>query len=165
MTSVRPVPRSPLPRIALLAGLVWVAAACGAESGSGKAAQAGSSAWKEPSAYTYTLNSTGGERPLTGTFRVTVRDGKVEHAVGLDEQSRRVVQRSPGIVPTIRGLVKELEQARRDGADTAEAEYANAGYPLRITLDPDANAVDDEARYVISDYTPGRAQHCGEGRI
>ncbi|MFI1368649.1 DUF6174 domain-containing protein [Streptomyces griseochromogenes] len=159
MTSVRsvPRPRSPLPRIALLAGLVWAVAACGDESWSGRAAQSSSTAWKEPSTYTYTLDSTGGERLLTGTFRVSVRDGKVTHAVGLDEESRRVVQRSPGAVPTIGRLVKELEQARHDGADTAEAEYSTVGHPLRITLDPDANAVDDEARYVIRDYTPGPA--------
>ncbi|MCZ0984928.1 DUF6174 domain-containing protein [Streptomyces diastatochromogenes] len=152
MRSVRLVPRSALPHLVLIAGLVWSTAACQEEAESGAAAQAESTAWKEPSAYTYTLKSTGGERLLIGTFRVTVREGRAVRVVGLDEESRDVVRRSPGAVPTIGGLLKELKQARRDGADTAEAEYSTTGYPRSITLDWSANAVDDEARYVISDY-------------
>ncbi|MFJ9818435.1 DUF6174 domain-containing protein [Streptomyces sp. NPDC101151] len=151
MASVRLVPRFPLPRLALIAGLVWATTACQGESESlGQAKE--STAWREPSAYTYTLKSTGGERLLIGSFRVTVREGKVMHAVGLDEQGRGVVRRSPGTVPTIGALVRELEQARRDGADTAEAEYSTTGYPVRITVDWSVNAADDEAQYVISDY-------------
>lgn len=156
MRSVRLVPRSALPRLALMAGLVWATAACQGEAEVNRAARAESTAWKEPSAYTYTLKSSGGERLLIGTFRVTVRKGKVARAVGMDEPGRAVVKRSPGAVPTIGGLLKELEQARRDGADTAEAEYSTTGRPLRITLDRSANAVDDEAEYAISDYVSGR---------
>ncbi|MFI8239401.1 DUF6174 domain-containing protein [Streptomyces sp. NPDC085866] len=156
MTSVRLVPRSALPRLALMAGLVWATAACQGEADVDRTAQAESTAWKEPSAYAYTLKSSGGERLLIGTFRVTVREGKAVRVVGLDEPGRRVVKRSPRAVPTIGGLVKELEQARRDGADTAEAEYSTTGYPLRITLDWSANAADDEAEYTISDYAVGR---------
>ncbi|MFF7122098.1 DUF6174 domain-containing protein [Streptomyces sp. NPDC008240] len=139
-----------------MACLVWATAACQGEAEVNRAARAESTAWKEPSAYTYTLKSSGGERLLIGTFRVTVRKGKTVRAVGLDEQGRRVVKRSPGAVPTIGGLLKELGQARRDGADTAEAEYSTMGHPLRITLDWSANAVDDEAEYAISDYVAGR---------
>lgn len=47
-----------------------------------------------------------------------------------------------------------MEQARRDNADTAEAEYAPDGHPERISLDWDKDAVDDEALYVISAYAP-----------
>ncbi|MFF5014817.1 DUF6174 domain-containing protein [Streptomyces sp. NPDC001165] len=156
MASVRLVPRSALPRLALMAGLVWATAACQGEADVNRVAQAESNAWKEPSAYTYTLKSSGGERLLIGTFRVTVQEGKAVRAVGLDEPGRRVVKQSPGAVPTIGALVKELEQARRNGADTADAEFSTTGYPLRITLDRSANAVDDEAEYAISDYVVGR---------
>ncbi|MFJ3308775.1 DUF6174 domain-containing protein [Streptomyces sp. NPDC086549] len=159
MTVVHVTPRSLLPRTALIGGLLWATAACGGLPASGKAAansaEESSTAWKEPATYTYTLSSTEGERALIGTFRVTVRGGKVAEAVGLDEESRAVVHRSSGIVPTIGDLLKELGQARREGADTAEAEYATDGHPLRVTLDWDKNAVDDEARYVISAYEPG----------
>ena len=111
-------------------------------------------AWEEPASYTYTLTSSEGERTLLGTFRVTVRDGKVAEAVGFDESSRRVVRQMPGEVPTLGELLEELEQARRDKADTAEAEYAADGHPVRISLDWEKDAIDDEALYVISAYEP-----------
>ncbi|MFE0509531.1 DUF6174 domain-containing protein [Streptomyces sp. NPDC058964] len=159
MTVVRVTPRSLLPRLALAGGLLWATGACGGTPEPGAApshrAPQVRAAWKEPADYAYTLSSTAGERALIGTFRVTVRGGKVVKAVGLDEESRRVVRRSPGIVPTIGALRAELERARRDEADTAEAEYAADGHPLRITLDWDESAADDEARYVISAYEPG----------
>ncbi|MEU0646784.1 DUF6174 domain-containing protein [Streptomyces umbrinus] len=148
----------------LVGGLLWATLACGTESPSGSgSAQAGSpepatppsgTTWKEPGSYVYTLKSSEGERSLIGTFRVTVRDGKVAEAVGLDADSRRVVRELPGEVPTIGELLDELEQARRDNADTAEAEYASDGHPERISLDWDKAAVDDEALYVISAYAP-----------
>ncbi|NUR43989.1 MAG: hypothetical protein HOV73_28300, partial [Streptomyces sp.] len=94
------------------------------------------------------------ERSLIGTFRITVRDGKVTEAVGLDDSARRFVARAPDQVPTLGTLLDELAQARRDDADTAEAEYATDGHPERIHLDWDDNALDDEARYVIEAYEP-----------
>ncbi|MBJ6641646.1 hypothetical protein H4K36_34495 [Streptomyces sp. DHE7-1] len=163
MTRVRPTSCSPLPRLALIAGLVCAAAACQGPTVSTQPAPAAGSTWREPSAYAYTLRSTGGERALIGTFRVSVRAGKVVRATGLDAESRAVVRRSPTIVPTIGALVRELERARRDGAERAEAEYASAGYPRRITVDGSADAVDDEVRYEVSDYTPGGSRP-GAGR-
>jgi hypothetical protein len=147
---------------ALIGGLMCATSACGAETSPGSAEETTSknatvqsrTAWEEPASYTYTLTSSEGERNLLGTYRVTVRDGEVAKAVGLDESSRRVVRQIPGEVPTIGGLLEELEQARRDKADTAEAEYAADGHPVRISLDWDKNAIDDEARYVISAYEP-----------
>jgi hypothetical protein len=139
-------------------------AACGAEPsaspGSAERAEEKSAvvrsrtAWEEPSSYTYTLKSSEGERALLGTFRVTVRDGKVVEAVGLDESGRRVARQLPDAVPTIGDLLKELEQARRDKADTAEVKYAADGHPMQISLDWEKNAIDDEALYVISTYEP-----------
>ncbi len=38
--------------------------------------------------------------------------------------------------------------------DTAEAAYAADGHPVRIPLDWEKNAIDDEARYVINAYEP-----------
>ncbi|MFF7240493.1 DUF6174 domain-containing protein [Streptomyces collinus] len=152
MRPARSAHRFPLLRLVPAAALVCAAAACRGQARSGPAGPAGGTAWAEPSAYTCTLTSTGGERLLIGTFRVTVRHRKVAHVVGLDEQGRAVVRRAPDSVPTLGGLLKELAEARRDGADTAEVRYAGSGHPLRITLDWSADAVDDEARYVISDY-------------
>ncbi|MFE5402538.1 DUF6174 domain-containing protein [Streptomyces sp. NPDC056580] len=159
MTSVRPTSRYPLPRLASIAGLVCAVAACQGHTVSTHPAL--TNAWREPSAYTYTLRSTGGERALTGSFRVSVRAGKVVRAAGLDAESRAAVRRSPTLVPTIGTLLRELERARREGADRADAQYASAGYPRRITVDWSADAVDDEVQYEISDYTPGAAGPAG----
>ncbi|CAL9635291.1 DUF6174 domain-containing protein [Streptomyces sp. enrichment culture] len=146
MTTVKARTRAVLAAV-LLAG----AAACGADT---QASTAASEAWSEPSAYVYTLTSTEGERALIGTFRITVRDHRVAGARGLDDSARRVVADLPEQVPTIAGLLRELEQARGDGAEEAEAAYASDGHPERITIDWDKNATDDEAAYTISDYRP-----------
>lgn len=67
---------------------------------------------------------------LIGAFRITVRDGTVTKAVGLDDSGRRVVKDNPDAVPTIGQLLDEWEQAQRDGADTAEVKYAT-GQPVK----------------------------------
>jgi len=144
----------------MIGGLLCATAACGdgATTGAGRkpATAVAASHWKEPSSYVYTLESTGGERLLIGRFRVTVRDGEVVKAVGLDDSGRRVARRASDEVPTIGELLKEMERARHDKADTVDATYTADGRPKTISLDWEENAVDDEARYVISDYGPAR---------
>ncbi|MGA4837945.1 DUF6174 domain-containing protein [Streptomyces sp. G45] len=110
--------------------------------------------WEEPAAYAYTLTSTRGERPLIGTFRVTVQGGKVVKAVGLDASGRRVVKRSPEHIPTLSGLLREMEAARRGDAETVTARYAPDGHPVRIFIDWEKAALDDEAAYAVSAYEP-----------
>ncbi|KUM77137.1 DUF6174 domain-containing protein [Streptomyces curacoi] len=154
--------------VALIGGLLCAIAGCGtgtsassasAEGTGAKSAPAQSrAAWQEPAAYTYTLRSSEGERALIGAFRITVRDGAVAEAVGLDDSGRRVVEGFADAVPTIGELLDELAQARRDGADTAEAQYAADGHPVRISLDWEESAIDDEAVYVISAYEPADGQ-------
>ncbi|MEV5358269.1 DUF6174 domain-containing protein [Streptomyces sp. NPDC093516] len=145
-------------RTALAAGLLCAVAACTSGAPHARSARGpqdpGRTAWQEPAAYSYTLRSSGGERTLLGAYRVSVRDGAVVEAVGLDDTARRVVAGTPGAVPTLGQLLAELDRARRAGAATAEAEHADDGHPVRIVLDEDANAVDDEARYDISGYAP-----------
>ncbi|WP_405767631.1 DUF6174 domain-containing protein [Streptomyces sp. NBC_01538] len=154
-----------LSSVVLAGGLMCAAAGCADSGSSGQGSSTSSptpsssfssfgESWKEPASYVYTLTSSEGERSLLGTFRVTVRDGKVAKAVGLDESARGAVERAPEDVPTIKGLLGELARAREEGADTAEAEYAPDGHPVRITLDPEKNTVDDEESYVISGYKP-----------
>jgi Family of unknown function (DUF6174) len=108
--------------------------------------------WQEPNSYTYTLESSEGERALLGKFRITVRDRKVARAEGLDEYAKGIVARSPELMPTIGDLLRELGRLQRRNGDTAEIEYATDGHPRRITLDPDHNTIDDEATYVITEY-------------
>lgn len=157
MTDVPPRPR-PVPAAVLIGALLCATAAC--DSGASPGSAAGSTpgpGWEEPASYTYTLTSQ--TQVLAGTFRVDVRDGAVAEVVGLDEDSRRAAREVPGQVPTIGGLLERLEQARGGAAHTAEAEYAADGHPVRISLDWDENAIDDEALYLISAYqpSPGRS--------
>ncbi|MDX3619532.1 DUF6174 domain-containing protein [Streptomyces europaeiscabiei] len=161
MTVVRFRARSVFLAAALIAGTVGASAACDGETSpesTGKASAKGTTAqnkitWHEPASYVYTLTST--SQVLAGTFRVTVRDGKVAEAVGLDDDSRWMVEQGPDRIPKIGELLDRLEKAWDEQADTAEVEYAPDGRPSRITLDQDENAIDDEAEYVISGYEPG----------
>lgn len=155
--------RSVLLAATLIAGTAGTTVACDGGTSSepkGRASPKQSSTtagtpitWEEPSSYVYTLTST--SMVLAGTFRVTVRDGKVTEAVGLDEGSRSVVEQGPDRIPKIGDLLDMLEKAWQEQADTAEIQYAPGGHPARITLDVDENAIDDEAEYVISGYKPG----------
>ncbi|WAZ26046.1 DUF6174 domain-containing protein [Streptomyces cinnabarinus] len=153
MTSAPPRARA-LSVAVLCAALLSAMVGCGTEDDSNGRTAASSAAWKEPAAYTYTLESTMGERSLLGKFRITVRNGEVTKAVGLDDSARRLVKRSPDQVPTIGDLLAELHQAREENADKAEAEYAADGHPVKISLDWLEDAIDDEALYVITDYEP-----------
>ncbi|MFF5481895.1 DUF6174 domain-containing protein [Streptomyces sp. NPDC012935] len=137
----------------LIAGLLCTVAACGAEPARSTSAHSRTT-WQEPASYTYTLHSSEGERTLIGAFRITVRDGAVVRTVGLDDSGRQVAKDIPDAVPTMGELLEELEQARRDDADAAEAQYAADGHPVRISLDWEKDAIDDEALYVISAYRP-----------
>ncbi|MDT0573583.1 DUF6174 domain-containing protein [Streptomyces sp. DSM 3412] len=154
-TAVRLRPRA-LSTVATAGALMCAISAISAISGCAEESPATTKpsalAWKEPAAYTYTLRSTEGERPLIGTFRVTVRDGKVVKAVGLDDSGRRVVDRTPSHIPTIADLLKEAEAAREDGADKVDVSYAADGRPLTLAMDWDEDAIDDEAAYALSDY-------------
>ncbi|MFJ8083242.1 DUF6174 domain-containing protein [Streptomyces sp. NPDC096205] len=161
VTAVRRTRGRAVAAVALIAGMLGATAACGTETeaasptGSEAVAAQSRTTWKEPASYVYTLESTEGERALIGTFRITVRDHEVTRARGLDESGRRVVKAFPDQVPTIGALLGELEQARSEDADKAEASYAPDGHPERIVLDWDTNALDDESHYVISGYAPG----------
>ncbi|MFF2514354.1 DUF6174 domain-containing protein [Streptomyces sp. NPDC058086] len=138
---------------ALVGALLCAATACGSSTSSGSAeANEPKTTWEEPASYAYTLTST--TQVLAGTFRVKVRDGRVTEAVGVDADSRRQAQELPAEVPTIGELLRRLRKARSEDADTAEADYAADGRPVRISLDWDKNAIDDEALYVISSYEP-----------
>ncbi|MFM9594309.1 DUF6174 domain-containing protein [Streptomyces scabiei] len=135
---------------AALAGtLLSTLSACGAEA---KEVATPAPAWTEPSAYRYTLASAEGERALIGTFEVTVRDGKVVRATGLDDSARRVVDHHLSLVPTIAELLRQAEAARRDGADSVDVDYARNGRPTALSIDWDEDAIDDEEAYTLSGY-------------
>ena len=127
------------------------AATSGTQPGAEPAAQ-----WREPAAYTYTLDSRCGERALIGRYRITVVNGAVAKAEGLDQGAKTAIATvRSDFVPTIGGLLKELADARSQGADQAVLVSDPAdGHPLKITIDPLKDAIDDEACYTITEYAP-----------
>jgi hypothetical protein len=164
-TSAMTAPARAVSGAVLIGGIVCAVAACGTAAPTSPEAESAPGHvrgdWREPASYTYTLRSSEGERSLLGTFRISVRDGAVVKAVGLDDSARSAVESAPDAVPTLGELLAELDQARRDDADTAEAGYAADGHPVRIVLDWEENAVDDEARYDITAYEPANAESTG----
>jgi hypothetical protein len=143
--------RSVLPGIALLT----LGAACANAEPAGAPEPAAT--WTAPAKYGFVLDSQCGERALIGRFAVTVVDGKVSRATGLDDSARRALMlRLADLVPTLEQLEAEAVTARREGAEVAEVERDPAdGHPTKITIDPSRNAVDDESCYTIEDYTIG----------
>jgi hypothetical protein len=136
-------------KTALLVGVTALAlAGCGdAATESGP-----STGWQEPASYEYTVDSHCGERLLIGTFTMTVADGKVTKVIRKDGT---LPETKPENFPTLSDLLDEYSTARQNGADVAKLEVDPAdGHPTKIDLDPMKNAIDDEACYLISNYTP-----------
>lgn len=110
--------------------------------------------WEEPAAYSFTLESRCGERMLIGRFAVEVENGEVIAIEGLDEQGRTaaaVVQ--PNDVPTLADLVRLVAEARSDEADRVNfVTDPTDGHPVSVEIDWQANAIDDEECYQISDF-------------
>ncbi|WP_328475402.1 DUF6174 domain-containing protein [Actinoplanes sp. NBC_00393] len=136
----------------------WVvlAAAAAALSGCGGSPEPAAAAeWQEPARYTYELKSSCGERALIGHFRITVEQGKVTAAEGLDESGRWFVEDARSEpAPTLGQLLDQANRAREQGADVAEVTTDPAdGHPTEINIDPQANAIDDESCYTITGYT------------
>jgi len=133
--------------VGLLAAMTL--AACGEQSQTARAAPA----WQEPSSYTYVLRSSCGERPLIGTFRITVENGQVTKAEGISEADERSLESTELSPPTLGQLLDELAEARRNDAHEAElTSDPTDGHPTKIVIDPIENAIDDEACYAITEY-------------
>ena len=141
--------------IVVAAVLALTGAACGTSDGADNPEDSTGVTWEEPERYEFTLDSSCGERWLLGRFRVMVKDGEVAEVEGLEEQARDVVgeQRGRESVPTLGQLLDEAAVARQEGADVVEVEMTDDGQPRYIAIDWDEDAIDDEACYVISDYS------------
>jgi hypothetical protein len=137
--------------------LLMLAGACAGEQPS--VMKEAPTTWTVPAKYGYTLDSQCGERALIGRFKVTVVDDKVVHTEGLDDSARRALMlRVADLVPTLRQLEAEAEDARSKGADVVEIERdLSDAHPTKITIDESSQAEDDESCYTIEDYTIGLA--------
>jgi hypothetical protein len=110
--------------------------------------------WLEPANYSFTVESSCGERSLIGRFRVTVKDHSTVAFRGLDEAGR-TYQGNAGSMPTLRGFLMEAEDATTRKADSVKVETDPAdGHPLNVAIDWLANTIDDESCYRVTDYLP-----------
>jgi hypothetical protein len=89
---------------------------------------------------------------LHGTFEMTVVDGKVTEATS---STGTLPETKLENFPTLKDLLDEYTTAQQNGAHLAKLQTDAAdGHPTQIDLDPIKNAIDDEACYLISNYTP-----------
>lgn len=113
--------------------------------------------WDAPENYDFVLESSCGERSFIGRFHVVVHDGRVADVEGLDDPGRSMLEQGyEEDVPTLSGLLDEVERARDMGADVVDVERTANGRPQRVTIDGDMEAYDDEACYVVSDFREGK---------
>ena len=89
---------------------------------------------------------------------VTVRDGAVVEAV----YARRGLGHAAGAPAarwnrmTINDVVHEAKEARAQGAHVVRVRWPSGqDHPTSVWIDHDANAVDDEIGYAISNVSPG----------
>ncbi|WP_132935039.1 DUF6174 domain-containing protein [Streptomyces sp. 8K308] len=111
--------------------------------------------WEEPAAYRFVIDGSCGETPLSGTFEIAVEGGEVVEVTDLGgEHEAPYLSSQTGL--TIAELREIVDEARDEGADVLEVEYAedDPGRPVDIVIDYDENALDDEMCYRISDYVP-----------
>jgi hypothetical protein len=124
------------------------------QSSDGRVVASGDNVWREPHSYVYIVDSRCGERLLIGRIRLWVGQGKVVRAEGVDESGRRLATEAKlANLPTLGQLLDEYDKARHSDADVATVAFdPGDGHPTKIDLDPNKNAIDDEACYVISEY-------------
>ena len=112
-------------------------------------------AWEAPDSYQFVVNSSCGERFFLGTFQITVRNGAVVEAVGLDADAERLLGNPQwrADIPSLSDLIAEARVARAEGADLVRVNLSEDGnYPTTIEIDWLANAIDDEACYRITEF-------------
>ena len=121
------------------------------------------SIWEEPSAYSYSVSSSCGERTFLGSFTIEVAQGKVVDAEALD-RSAEVVIASSGLeaLPTLGNLVAEYTSAKFSSvgtegeADVAAIEFSpEDSHPISITIDYSIDATDDEGCYTVTSFSEG----------
>lgn len=143
--------REPVMAAALLAmGL----AGCATSSDSGPTRlDAGAVEWREPAAYEATIQVDCGERDAAyGQWRVTVNNGAIVEATALDERAELTASiESAPRPPTVGEVLAAAAAADADGAESVVIERGPDGIPLRVEVDYQLEAVDDEACWTISD--------------
>lgn len=99
-----------------------------------------------PQSYRFVLTSSCGERPLLGTYEITVHDEMVIEAKNLDPD----YPYQPDVMelPTL-GDLAELARAA-PAESVVEFVVDENGLPRSLSLDPVPDAIDDEECYRVS---------------
>jgi hypothetical protein len=100
-----------------------------------------------PTTYRFDLTSSCGERGFLGTYRVSVRDGRVVAARPLDPMT--TYEPDLGEVPSLQDLA-DLPSTAPAGAEV-RVELDGSGLPLRVEVDNVPAAIDDEECYAVAD--------------
>jgi hypothetical protein len=126
-------------------------------AGCGTAGESASDAnWNAPENYEFVLESSCGESSFAGRFHVVVRDRRVADVEALDDLARSMLDQGyEEDVPTLPGLLDQVDRVRDMDADVADVDRTADGRPEKIMIDVNTEAYDDEACYVISDYREG----------
>jgi hypothetical protein len=94
---------------------------------------------------------------MLGTFEAQVEEGVVVRIKGLDERSRQAVAGyRPSDFPTLAAMLEKVREARNRadaGAIIVTSDPVD-GHPMRIEIDWNANAIDDEECYTVSEFVP-----------
>ncbi|MBW3562880.1 MAG: hypothetical protein KY437_10335 [Actinobacteria bacterium] len=94
-----------------------------------------------------------------GRFRVTVEDGeKVEVAMIDPVREEGQATAHLDLAPTIADIQDRLRDTVDGGGEVLEIATADDGRPIRVSLDPIPNAIDDEVAYEVARWEPGTGQ-------
>jgi hypothetical protein len=132
-------------------------AACGTSGGTvASSGMLTAEEWQEPAAYSFAVTSSCGERSFIGDYRVDVAGGEVVASEWRNPEGQWEPVDQLEWVPTLGDMVDEVHAVAGTpdaGEVTLETDPAD-GHPTAISVDPLANAIDDEHCYVITDYEP-----------
>jgi hypothetical protein len=118
------------------------------------------SAWasEQPLRYQFRLRASCGERAVVGTWDIWVDQTRTSQPVvrvrGLDRPGRYVVRKYRWEIPTLSDIVDEAVAALRTNPHGVTIGYWPNGAVRTVSLDPFANAIDDEACYRIGQVRP-----------
>jgi hypothetical protein len=105
-------------------------------------------AWVEPANYGFVVDRKCGGAPSEGRYRVTVANGEVTATERVDGKTAEGEEEIE--VPTLGGMLDEVQTAIDDGADATTKFDGADGHPIAVTINRD----DVPACFLISDYAP-----------
>jgi hypothetical protein len=133
---------------------VLVLSACGSSTGPQVELTAARQRWSERGPASYVMTVARGCECAPGAggpVVVTVRGNAVESR-RYAPSGAAVPAQFEALFPTVDGLFALIEQAHRDKVYELLVEYhTTLGYPLRVTINPHKDHVDDEVIYQVTD--------------